>query len=201
MCERYVDFVKQNVGPVVVFDGCGNGLSTKDSADQRRTRGIAGSKIRGFSGNKLLMTTKENFLSNKTNKSNFILLLKHHLESRGVRTKQATGDADCLISETGIDLSSLGPTFVIGEDTDLLVILCHYANRAGTLAGRLCEPIRKMSSINCGILDVCVIYLAKMHVQIYRLSTQLLGVMQHLVSTVVRHRQGIASKNWKSHFQ
>ena len=109
LCKRYVDFVKQNVGPVVVFDGYGNGPSTKDSSDSR-TKGIVGSKIRGFSGNKLLMTTKENFLSNETNKSNFILLLKQHLESRGVRTKQATGDADCLISETGIHLNYHGPS-------------------------------------------------------------------------------------------
>ena len=97
------------MSPVVVYDGYRNGPSSKDRAHQRKTRSIVASKISG-----LLMATKEIFLNNKINKSNFVLLPKQHLESRRVRTKQATGDADCLISETGVHLSSLGTTSVIG---------------------------------------------------------------------------------------
>ncbi|CAM1292184.1 Uncharacterised protein r2_g127 [Pycnogonum litorale] len=182
ICKRYVELVKQSVGPVVVFDGYGNGPSTKDSTHQRRARGIVGSKISGFSGNKLLTTTKERFLSNETNKNNFIILLKQHLESEGVRTTQASGDADCLISQTGVDLSTLGPTFVIGEDTDLLIILCHRqiacSHRRGVCS---CEPQRKTRNINYGTLDIYVRLLAKSQVQRHRSSTQLLVVIRRLV--------------------
>ncbi|CAM1322763.1 Uncharacterised protein r2_g3129 [Pycnogonum litorale] len=132
ICKRYVELVKQSVGPVVVFDGYGNGPSTKDSTHQRRARGIVGSKISGFSGNKLLTTTKERFSSNETNKNNFIILLKQQFESEGVRTTQASGDADCLISQTGVDLSTLGPIFVIGEDTDLLITMSSRKSPAHT---------------------------------------------------------------------
>ena len=38
VCKRYVEFAKQRVDPVVVFDGFGNGPSTKDSTHQRWRR-------------------------------------------------------------------------------------------------------------------------------------------------------------------
>jgi len=122
--------------------------STKDCAHQRRARGIVGLKISGFSGKKVLTTIKENFLSNETNKSNFTKLLMQHLELQKVRTKQAAGDADCLISQTAIDLSVLGPTFVIGEDTDLLVILCFRANDMDIPKGRLFLQTEKKNAVH-----------------------------------------------------
>ncbi|KAK6167175.1 hypothetical protein SNE40_021270 [Patella caerulea] len=172
----YVDLVKQNVGPVVVFDGYGNGPSTKDGAHQRRTRGVVGYKISGFMGTKVLTTTKERFLSNETNKNNFIILLKTHLESQGIRTRRASGDADCLISQTGVDLSATCPTVVIGEDTDLLVILCYRANRLGTPTGRLF-----LRNINCGTLAIYAWPLVNIFVQDNPSSMQLLDVIPHLV--------------------
>ena len=72
------------MGPVVVFDGYWNGPSTKDSTHQRRARRIVDSELNGFSGNKLLATTKERFLSNETNKKKIIIIVKQHLESEGV---------------------------------------------------------------------------------------------------------------------
>ena len=123
ICKQYVSFIEQSVGPVVVFHGYDIRPSTKDCTHQGRARGVVGPKVSGFSGNRVLMTTKERFLSNKTNENSFIVL-KQHLESQGIETKQASGEADCLISRAGVDLSAVGFTFVIGEDTDLVDFLC-----------------------------------------------------------------------------
>ena len=47
----------------------------------------------------------------------------------GIETKQAVNDADLLISKTGTTYAKLGPTYVIGEDTDILVLLCYHAHQ------------------------------------------------------------------------
>ena len=40
----------------------------------------------------------------------------------------ATGDADLLIVQTAVECAKTGATTVIGEDTDLLVLLCMHAD-------------------------------------------------------------------------
>ena len=40
----------------------------------------------------------------------------------------ATGDADLLIVQTAVECAKNGTTTVIGEDTDLLVLLCMHAD-------------------------------------------------------------------------
>jgi len=50
-------------------------------------------------------------------------------EVNGIETKQAVNDADLLISKTGTTYAKLGPTYVIGEDTDILVLLCYHAHQ------------------------------------------------------------------------
>ncbi|KAL5004035.1 hypothetical protein ScPMuIL_017491 [Solemya velum] len=49
------------------------------------------------------------------------------MNEKGIRTVSAEGDADVLIAETGVKCSAEGLTYVIVEDTDVLVLLCHYS--------------------------------------------------------------------------
>ena len=41
---------------------------------------------------------------------------------------QSSGDADLLIVQTAIKSAATIPTVVIGEDTDLLILLLHHVN-------------------------------------------------------------------------
>lgn len=76
-----------------------------------------------------LTTSKEEFLSNSKNKQLFIELLMKYLEERHVNCTQAEGDADCLIVNTAIKKSQNGHTVLVGEDTDLLILLLHHAKQ------------------------------------------------------------------------
>ena len=70
---------------------------------------------------------KEDFLTNRENKQMFIGLLRKHLESEGCQTRQAQADADLLIVQTAISAAerTTETAFLVGDDTDLLVLLCH----------------------------------------------------------------------------
>jgi len=68
------------------------------------------------------------FLSNSTNKDNFIQLLMSHLDHEGCRTIQSEGDADIDIVKEALTLASKqqGSIAVVGDDTDLLVLLSYH---------------------------------------------------------------------------
>ena len=68
------------------------------------------------------------FLSNSTNKDNFIQLLMSHLDREGCRTIQSQGDADIDIVSEALAMASKqqSPISVVGDDTDLLVLLTYY---------------------------------------------------------------------------
>ena len=70
---------------------------------------------------------KEEFLANKENKQKFIHQLGNKLQQSGCSTIHAEGDADLLIIQTAIQSSRSITTVLVGDDTDLLVLLCHHA--------------------------------------------------------------------------
>jgi len=78
-----------------------------------------------------LSTKKEDFLSSTNNKAQFILQLGSFLEMNGIVVRHAPGDADLLIVETAIKISRKKATVVIGEDTDLLILLLHHLPDCG----------------------------------------------------------------------
>ncbi|WAR07159.1 hypothetical protein MAR_017117 [Mya arenaria] len=69
---------------------------------------------------------KHNFLLNISNKQNFIDMLAVKLEGAGVNVTKAVGDADFDIVMTAVNYSKSINTVVVGEDTDLLLLLCYY---------------------------------------------------------------------------
>ena len=69
---------------------------------------------------------KEEFLANKVNKQKFILHLGERLQQLGCTVNHAEGDADLLIAQTAIQSARSLSTVLVGDDTDLLVLLCFY---------------------------------------------------------------------------
>jgi hypothetical protein len=76
-----------------------------------------------------LTTSKEEFLSVKKNKSKFISALMDKLKDvpNSLEVHQATGDADLLIVQTAVKYAINVETVVVGEDTDLFILLLHHA--------------------------------------------------------------------------
>ena len=74
------------------------------------------------------MTTtmkKDQFLANRKNKQQFIFMLSTELEKNNRKTYHAPGDADLLIVQKAATTSK---TVLVGEDTDLIVLLCYRAS-------------------------------------------------------------------------
>ena len=76
-----------------------------------------------------LVLKKEVFLANKRNKQRFIKILGKRLEDAGCTVLHAVGDADRLIVKKAVELSGITDTILVSEDTDLLVLLLHYASQ------------------------------------------------------------------------
>ena len=98
-----------------MFDGYQEELSTKDGAHERRTM--------DFTRDMVTMSKKEDLLSNKDNKQRFIRMLGQRLEHLGCETRHAKGDANVLIVETTVQSAMSCETTLVGDDTDLLVLL------------------------------------------------------------------------------
>ena len=123
--QNYMNYVKRRYrNPVTVFDGYNDGPSTKDSTHLKRVRKQM-TEVH-FIGSSVMNVKKEAFLSNKKNKQSFIIQLSNVLEQNGCQTIHARGDADVLIVQTAIQAASTSNTVVIGDDTDLLILLCYY---------------------------------------------------------------------------
>ena len=71
---------------------------------------------------------KTGFLSNQENKQNFINFLSDALVKSNCRTYHSHNDADVIIVQTAIKSAKNIDTVLIGDDTDLLVLLCYYTD-------------------------------------------------------------------------
>ena len=74
---------------------------------------------------------KDNFLSNPKNKQRFLVILSEALQNVGCVTHHANGDADLLIVKTAVASARTNNTVLVGDDTDLLVLLCYHASKDG----------------------------------------------------------------------
>ena len=101
-----------------MFDGYQEELSTKHGAYERRTM--------DFTRDMVMKSKKEDLLSNKDKKQRFIRMLGQSLEHVGCETRHAKGDAYVLIVETTVQSAMSCETTLVGDDMDLLVILCFH---------------------------------------------------------------------------
>ena len=123
--ESYVDFTLRNYGmATVVFDGYLGRPSVKDSTHRRRQQKhhpkVSFTSATEFSGK------KEEFLSEGCNKQGLIHMISDGLREKGCTVINAEGDADRDIVKAAIASSEHQITTLIGEDTDLLILLLHH---------------------------------------------------------------------------
>ena len=120
----YVQYVSDKYrSPVIVFDGYQNGPSTEDNTHSRRTKSSMAAEVR-FTGDLICTMKKGVFLSNKTNKQRFITLLSSHLQQSNIIVVNAEADADVLVVQTAIESAASNDTVLVGDGTDLLILLC-----------------------------------------------------------------------------
>ena len=125
--DSFADFVTKNYGEaVVVFDGYDE-FSTKDMTHRRRSKGKKGVGV-SFTLDMNLTITKDAFLSNHTNKQHFIQLLGEKLTNQGCKVFHDKGDADLLIVKKAIQSAASMDTVLVGDDTDLLVLLISHTS-------------------------------------------------------------------------
>ena len=125
ICRLYTNYVTRRYGhAIIVFDGYQEELSTKDGAHERRTGGRAGQTVdlHGIWSR----SKKDDLLSNKDNNQRFIRMLGQSLEHVGCETRHAKGDTDVLIVEKTVQYAMSCETTLVGDDTDLLVLLCFH---------------------------------------------------------------------------
>ena len=126
ICSRHVKYVADKYrSPVIVYDGYQNGQSTKDNTHSRRTKSGMAAEVR-FTGDMICSIKKDVFLSNKTNKQRFITLLSSHfqMQQNNIVVINAEADADVLVVQKAIESAASNDTVLVGDNTDLLILLC-----------------------------------------------------------------------------
>ena len=109
---------------IIVFDGYNIAASTKDVTHLKRN--LVTEREALFSPEMKLTPKKEEFLLCKKNKARFVNLLSDYLRGKGLKTIQAKADADLLIVLTAVECSKTWDTVVIGDNTDLFVLLLYH---------------------------------------------------------------------------
>lgn len=128
IADDYASFTVKHYGKAtIVFDGYTGGPNIKDNTHQRRSQNRASNKVNIAEGTKFV-GKKDDFLSNVENKQTLINLISERMRGRGCHVIQAEGDADVDIVKAAVSMSSYKSTSLIGEDTDLLVLLLHHAS-------------------------------------------------------------------------
>ena len=111
-----------------MFDRYSGNASTKDITHLRRSKGKLGRPVL-FTENTVFNMKKDEFLLNLKNKQCFLEMPTAEMNTVGMYAMQSSGDADTLITTIAVDIANSKPTVVIGEDTDLLILLIHFVNK------------------------------------------------------------------------
>ena len=123
ICQGYLEFIGRNSqgDSCVVFDG----YPVSPTAHIRRIKGICGQAVI-FSLDTPCKIKKDVFLTNLQNKQKLIYLLGEYLSNRDVEVLHANDDADTNIVNIAIEKAKTKQVVLFGEDTYLLVLLCHH---------------------------------------------------------------------------
>ena len=125
--KTYTDYVSKRYGEAfIVFDGY-EGISTKDMTHRRRSKGKKGLTV-SFTLDMCLSVSKDIFLNDPTNKQNFICLLGIKLREQNCQVFHSRSDADLLIVQKTVESAESVDTVLVGDDTDLLVLLIYHVN-------------------------------------------------------------------------
>ena len=99
-------------------------------AHRQSAKGKLGLTV-SFTKEMCLTVAKDIFLSNPMNKQNFLKPLGDDLQATGCKIFYALSDADVLIAQKAIKSASVQDTVLVGDDTDLLVLLLYHSNPTG----------------------------------------------------------------------
>lgn len=168
MYEQYTRFILNHYGKssVVVFDGYENYSSDLKYAEhRRRTFHNSSAEIHFDDNMKASPIQQEAFLGNHLNKVRFINGLARKLIQNKIKVKQATGDADLpIVLAAKEELVCNKSVTVVGEDTDLFVLLIHYGEpgmfmlRPGTsVRPRKVSNIHKVQETFSNLADVVLV--------------------------------------------
>ena len=92
---------------------------------QRRSNGNAGTTVT-FTGDTPVTLKTDPFLAYRKNRQRFIFMLSEELTKKNCETHHASGDADLLIVQKAVQSVTFCNTVLVGDDTDLLVLLCYH---------------------------------------------------------------------------
>ena len=130
ICKRCVYYVKkryrQNCS--VMFDRHSGNASTKDTTHLRRSKGKL-LRLLLCTGNTIFNMKKEECLLNLKNQQCFLEMLATEMNTAGMCAMQPSRHADTLIATNAVDIANSKPTVIIGEDTDLLILLIRLVNK------------------------------------------------------------------------
>ena len=131
IATAYADFTTKHYGAAtVVFDGYCSGPSIKDNTHQRRGHANSCPTV-NITRETKFHGKRDEFLSIGSNKQQLITLIGDKLKEVGCTVIQADGDADVDIAKTAVNSTDMYSTTLIGEDTDLLLLLLHYCKADG----------------------------------------------------------------------
>lgn len=126
LAQSYADCTTRNYGKAtVVFGGYSKDPSIKNNTHQRH--GANTHPIVNFNAETEFVGRKDDFLSRSCNKQRLIDLMTVELEKKGCTIINALGDADVDIVKAAVKASEHQLTTLIGEDTDLPILLLYYA--------------------------------------------------------------------------
>ena len=177
MSHLNVRYVTQKYGAAaIVFDGYNDDPTTKDATHLRRTGDCVGVTVH-FASGMMITSKKDEFLNNKANKQRFIHYLSDNLERAGCRVDHAKDDADVLIVLTAVASARHKETVLIGDDTDLLVLLLHHADMDAHEVFLKSEPKKSAQQNKIWCIRQSKQLWGRMYVITYSSSTQSLVVM------------------------
>lgn len=129
VAEQYVNYIQNFRSKcVIVFDGYSYDLSTKNTERIRRLQRLRCPDIAITKVSKVTVT-QDKFLSNSSNKESLIKLISELLIHEDIEHKICRDDADVEIIKMAISKKeSDNEVIIIGEDTDLLIILTALAH-------------------------------------------------------------------------
>ena len=124
IADAYAKFTLDLYGhATAVFDGYSGEPVIKDNTHQRRGANKTATKVNATK----FIGKKEDFLLNVENKQAMIDLIAKCLKQKGCHVIQAEGDTDVDIVKAAVLMSGYKSTTLIGEDTDLFILLLYHA--------------------------------------------------------------------------
>lgn len=132
--NEYLNYLKEYYrGEIlVVFDGYTVKNNTKCYEKKRRKKFRRGKAIT-FDFNTVLVDSQKDFLSNAENKKQLVFMLSQLLYENEITVCQSIADADYDIVKIATTMNfNKKNIIVVGDDTDLLVLLIHHTQKLNT---------------------------------------------------------------------